>query len=756
MKKNFKLMTALASAALLLTACSSDKLEATSSTVNNPQAADNAIQFGTYVGNKAVTRAATLTDATYSAGPIANAEDTNNGVKSLAQARFGVFSYLTQTDYDPANVGITPSNIAPNFMYDQEIKYSTANPTNMWIYDPVKYWPNGIDSQNSNDSPSNTAENPTADTYAKKLSFFAYAPFMAKSSFNTAGTGTAGTQYPTAIGDNTNFKSIASATNGIVAMTTNAFTGNVWLKYMMPKANETEAVDLLWGTRGTTNYEKAGSDDDDNKTIGDDYNLNLTKQTVDERVKFLFKHALAKVGGSTATTTPNDLTKPSAKCGFQVMVDVDGNNGDNQDSYFENGFDKAQTLVTVKEVKIMDGGTANTYTSTTTTNDIYNSGWFNIETGNWDMTGATTTGTIDITVQNNTSNDNALTHTYTINPKIRENSANPAVKNATGVNWNPSEASNTADGYTGGAEGVEATPKPLFADEYVPALMFIPGAAAQTIYVMVDYIVRTADANLKDGFTKVEQIVLNKVTLPTTVLAPNKIYNIIMHLGLTSVKFEAKVSDWQKKSGSSLDTDGNETGGSSDNEESIWLPSNVVTQTVVANADATAGNTSVALTGLNGSALRVLDQDNTVVTGASSLDITSGSATIQVACNANAGVTKRNGWIKLSDGYQTITINVTQDATTLSVSAASIAVGDTEAVITINTPVGDLTSYAIDVTATKNGSSIELSNITPSFDDSKTKVNVTLPAAASSDSYVFTVTVADATGTTDSVVVPAP
>ncbi|MBQ8065339.1 MAG: hypothetical protein IJ200_06750, partial [Prevotella sp.] len=90
MKKNFKVMTVLASAALLLTACSSDKLEATSQAVNNPASADNSIQFGTYMGRTATTRANAVTEKTYDAGPIANTVDDDNKVNSLAQARFGV------------------------------------------------------------------------------------------------------------------------------------------------------------------------------------------------------------------------------------------------------------------------------------------------------------------------------------------------------------------------------------------------------------------------------------------------------------------------------------------------------------------------------------------------------------------------------------------------------------------------------------------------------------------------------------------
>ena len=84
MKKQFNLMAVAASALLALTACTTDKLEASADQVNNPTSADNAVQFGTYMGKSRVTRAITAAD--YSKGAIGNTEDTGNGVKSLAQA----------------------------------------------------------------------------------------------------------------------------------------------------------------------------------------------------------------------------------------------------------------------------------------------------------------------------------------------------------------------------------------------------------------------------------------------------------------------------------------------------------------------------------------------------------------------------------------------------------------------------------------------------------------------------------------------
>ncbi len=536
MKKQFKLM-ALASAAMLFAACSQeDLLSPQEQLAQSPE--NNVIQFGTYLGKTGTTRA-------YSAGPIANETNATKGVTDLKVATFAVFSYFTEAD---DYVISTPSttDLAPNFMYNQQITWGSSLTTPAWTYSPAKYWPNGIDKDNTS-TPSNTATQGAEG----KLSFFAYAPYIATPSTNYDG------DLPSAITNVDNVKKNAN-TYGISAMTTNAYTGNVWVKYLMPNANISQAVDLLWGTNGLTTYNETDADDPTLASIGEGYNINLTKQKVTDRVKFLFKHALTKIGGNIEET--EDLDEPATACNFEIKVDVDGNNGDNSTTYFTSGFDKTSTLVTVKEVKIMDGASAATagLAASGTTSDLVKSGWFNIETGTWDATAVTTGATYSITANN--TNANASDDTYTLNPKIKEGT----VSNAAGEAWNTTNS--------GGAEGVEVTPKPLFAKETVPGLLLIPGGN-QTIYISINYVVRTADPKLATGFTEVEQTITNKVSL--TGLQPNKFYKIIMHLGLTSVKFEAKVADWATAAGGTYNTDGSYTTGGTANEESIWLPSNV-------------------------------------------------------------------------------------------------------------------------------------------------------------------------------------
>lgn len=114
----------IALAALTMTSCSNDE-----NMVSIPQG--NAIEFGTYVGRDAQTRASVFETA------------------DMKTAGFGVYAYYTAqstwADYTSKNT--------PNFMNNTKVTWNSGT----WEYAPVKYWPN-----NPND----------------KVSFFAYAPWQ--------------------------------------------------------------------------------------------------------------------------------------------------------------------------------------------------------------------------------------------------------------------------------------------------------------------------------------------------------------------------------------------------------------------------------------------------------------------------------------------------------------------------------------------------------------------------------------------------
>ena len=124
MKKNF-FLGFIALAALTVSSCSNDA----DLTLKTP---DNAIEFGTYVGRDAQTRAHSI----------------ENVAKLAEDEGFGVYAYYTN-DGD-----FNSDSSEPNFMRNQQV---TSTDGSTWTYAPVKYWPNEV---------------------TDKLSFFAYAPWV--------------------------------------------------------------------------------------------------------------------------------------------------------------------------------------------------------------------------------------------------------------------------------------------------------------------------------------------------------------------------------------------------------------------------------------------------------------------------------------------------------------------------------------------------------------------------------------------------
>ena len=140
MKKNF-FLGFIALTALTVTSCSNDDVvEAV------PQ--NQAIEFGTYLGRDAQTRANVIS------------------ADNLAEQGFGVFAYYTDgADFSAA--------AKPNFMFNQKVTGKAAGTETSnggstswntgWEYTPLKYWPNEA---------------------TDKLSFFAYAPHKATDTDN--------------------------------------------------------------------------------------------------------------------------------------------------------------------------------------------------------------------------------------------------------------------------------------------------------------------------------------------------------------------------------------------------------------------------------------------------------------------------------------------------------------------------------------------------------------------------------------------
>lgn len=580
MKKTLILMAA--ASAFVLTGCTESDLSGDTSLAK--ESAPSAIEFSANTRNAGTTRAGYAGDL------------TNTTIKE-ATAGFGVFAYYSGSQtiknwgaWDGTATPPVAINQAPNFMYNEKLTWTGASgtPANVWNYSPVKYWPNGVDAANNANSPSNTA----TEANPQYLSFFAYAPYVKEGIAYDKDNQYIGGDLPSSAVGSAVFTYDAAPTavqNGIVAMSKNDDAKDMHVKYILnPGADgDKKFVDLTWGVRGKLTYNQTSTTTNTVATLGSAYNNDLTKQPVDEKVTFLFKHALARVGGNTSTTAS---ASGNQICGLWVVADIDKNSSvagagqSAQTNYFSTDFDNQVTLVTIEEVKIQDNYSYNyeKNTSTDATSDFLTDGWFDIMNGTWTDTKKVLEHTTDQKgVIYNVDAKNSGSPAYSLNPDIMEPTTAVSKSNISTGKWNIT-----------GTTGVTTTKKQVYkADEDVPGLLLIPGTTgSNTLYITVTYKVRTVDSKLSTGFSEVAQTITNKVSLSNDILNPNKYYNLVMHLGLTSVKFEAVVANWENGDGEYKEDGGEKTPGDGI-DNSVWLPSNVISNSVIAKANTI--NTSI-------------------------------------------------------------------------------------------------------------------------------------------------------------------
>ena len=255
----------VAAAALALTACTSenDILE----TGPAKQATPQAVGFDVYTPAATVGTRAGLT-GTMTTGRLQRSQADGGG--------FGVYAYLTEDDVAAAGDGANATAYtggAPNFMVNEKILWNNTNLG--WYYNPLKYWPNETD----NDSQTTPATMEGADKHLDRLTFFAYAPYVAADDAGGTGiiriTDNAGELNSTAVTDPTiEWK----ATTAVATFKPN------------------EGVDLLWGVApsGGLSYTAVNG-----STVTRDEGtplLNMIKPDVNTSMKFLFQHALARIG----------------------------------------------------------------------------------------------------------------------------------------------------------------------------------------------------------------------------------------------------------------------------------------------------------------------------------------------------------------------------------------------------------------------------------------------------------------------------
>jgi hypothetical protein len=512
-----KLLFITASALALLASCSSET-DSTSTICPNPQTAADAISFGTYLSNGANTRAG-------------NTGSINTTDQLKASAGFGVFAYYTQDkDYDA-----TGESQTPNWMYNQKVAWDVTKSD--WMYSPLKYWPND----------NGTADNQGATgTTTSKVSFFAYAPFT---------------------GDEKTGALAAGETSGITAFSASDAAGHPTVTYRLSK--DGKEVDLLWGTapEGKSYETVTGS----NVTVGKvtdalaPTNINIQKLKTGGKVAFLFKHALAKFGGSNETTKTNPDGKTETVTttnGLQVKLDID------KDGAITGGDKDAATKVTIKTIEIKNSNATGTVEDlngdgAADDNDkIASGGTFDLATGKW--TPLTEYIDIDHTITSPGSTKGEGSETERSNATIADNLAEPATVETGTDGWDKLPAGVTTDAQN------------VYKEESNP-LVFIPGTKP-SFKITVEYVVRTKDAHLAKGYTEAVQKITHNVAFKDAVEL-NKKYNLLIHLGLTSVKFEATVSNWDLDSTpagtGTEDSDGDGTKDNEDTTYDVHVPINV-------------------------------------------------------------------------------------------------------------------------------------------------------------------------------------
>ena len=796
MKKSY--LTILALAALGFAACTDSESVVDPTVVTNGETPDNAINFTSYLGGALNTRAgyngSIDTDVlkTNSSNATQKSTDGANG--------FGVFAYYTgkdtydlyqRTTYTKSTQGESTEDHEPNFMYNQQVQWLTGSTYEgyvngngdsgedaaAWVYSPIKYWPNdfangtAVDDQ-ENDKSDNPATGSSA--YGGNVSFFAYAPYVEV---------TPSTGKP--VGEKANYNDGEDV--GITALTGNGDKSDPKVTYVLYKpAVTTEPaspaklsnVDLLWGTRSGTssnvlnagNVGVSGNDNatDDNATprtyaesILGTYttNADLTKQKTNGTIGFAFKHALAGLGGGSKVN--------KAGLGFQVVLDIDDMKGaevgGQRESFTKESVDYFRTIVTIKDIEISNDLNDDNDADDSSDGEVKlpMSGKLNLATGQWEVADGEM-GLVEQTIGTTASGADATNTVYaaTLSKKIAEYKyyTNEETKTA----YIGTDPATTLDYFkkegiaavnTGSHPGVTEEAQNVFEASDQAPLMFIPKSGiTPTLRITVDYIVRTYDEALKGGYTTVEQKISKKIIFPTDAFQLNKHYNILMHLGLTGVKFTATVSDWDEASF----TDSN--GDAQIEESDIYLPRNVAgyyfSTLSATEAEATASSTATI------TATAVCYDTETGKTPTYTYEKVSGDGEVNTSTgevtysSANATTKKKETVVKVQakvDGNVVAEENITvyQAAGALTVGSASKTTGidaGGESVTISSVQAGGVDvatgEHSITITAQKKvgtGEYADTDALTGEISEAG-KLSVVIPANAETSNVTYKIT----------------
>ena len=327
-----------------------------------------------------------------------------------------------------------------NFMYNQAVTIENS----AWTYTPLKYWPN----ETATDS------NGATSTDTEGLSFFAYAPYVADAT---------------------------TGTSGITGMSANNATTDPTITYTVA-TKPSESVDLLWGVAPTGGLSYTNVANTTTTVTAGLPLINLLKPAKEQKIKFLFKHALARLGMTVVAAVD--------------QIPAGGTLG-------------AGTKIYVNSVKITDAATTATIPSSATLN------------------------------LNNTSKGEGIA--YWTDP-VTTTPFTCTINSANELNANLQGSAETQE-----KAGVTTSETPVLADGKYLMLIPTPGTAA-TLKVEIDYTVITNDDKLSASYAETNNKITKTVTLTSGAsvgFTNNKAYNLKLILGLTSVKLDAEVAEWE-------------------------------------------------------------------------------------------------------------------------------------------------------------------------------------------------------------------
>ena len=421
----------------------------------------------------------------------------NNNIGNIG---FSVFAYYTAGDQ-------YSQKATPNFMYNEHV----TKVGDEWKYEPVKFWPNEY---------GNNAKSEEID----RLSFFAYAPWtnVDPTTGNVVGTTEKEQSY------------------NIVSVNKHGATGDPMVKYVVDTDPAT-SVDLLWGVAADntqTPYYKAIQGTVD-ITAGKPF-IDLVKPNdpANDKLSFNLKHALAKVkvtidyiddaetpAGNSKTIDPDETriyVRNFKMTGFALKGALNLNNTD-ADKPLWKDFDGAKDLA-FDEIVFQDGRKDGKEGET-----------------NGAQTNETPQG---------------------LNKDIIENYSAPTTPNTFGSQK---------------TSGVTATPKLLFGGTYNPTstnaakegfFYVIPRNGGSGVDIEIAYDVETIDRKLvgkiSDNEThgiSIENVISQEKIFGDGVdFEPGKVYEIKIHIGMTSMKVDAEVLPWDAVNSQNVDLPANQDG----------------------------------------------------------------------------------------------------------------------------------------------------------------------------------------------------